>query len=91
MSDGTCKICGDTEPHHVHDEMGLVGAPEERIENYFLIGRGQTDMEALRSWQSKYDDAQRIINKAGDLTRNGRFEEAHELLKGAYLHVYWRR
>jgi hypothetical protein len=42
-----CRICGDQEPHHVHHGGS-------RIEDYFTVGRGQTDFQAALSWQQKY-------------------------------------
>lgn len=42
-----CGICGEHEPHHVHNDG-------ERIEDYFTVGRGQSDFQAALSWQRKY-------------------------------------
>lgn len=47
-----CRICSDPEPHHVHNG-------DERIEDYFTVGRGQTDFQAALSWQEKYQRAVR--------------------------------
>jgi hypothetical protein len=41
-----CSICGDSEPFHVHDQG-------QRIENYFTVGRGMSEMDAARAWQAR--------------------------------------
>jgi hypothetical protein len=84
MPSEPCTICADVEPHHVHDRA-------ERIDDYFLIGRGQTDEEAARSWQTKHDGAQYVINEAATLVELGKFDAAHELLKEKKRAVPWRR
>jgi len=50
-----CAICGDREPWHIHDSNG------RRISDYFVVGRGQTDLEAARSWKSRALDAERRL------------------------------
>lgn len=39
-----CAICGNSEPFHVHNQG-------ERIEDYFLVGRGLDEMGAARIWK----------------------------------------
>lgn len=46
-----CKICGDTEPFHVHVGSQEPGA--RRLENYFTKGRGLTEMESAREWKRR--------------------------------------
>lgn len=41
-----CRICGDDEPFHVHDGG-------KRIEDYFTVGRGQTDFQAAQAWRAR--------------------------------------
>jgi hypothetical protein len=41
-----CNICGDTEPFHVHDG-------DRRIDDYFTVGRGQTDFTAAQAWRER--------------------------------------
>ena len=41
-----CTICGDDEPFHVHNEG-------KRIEDYFTVGRGQTDFGAAEAWKHR--------------------------------------
>lgn len=50
-----CTYCGDTEPHHVHDAEG------QRIEDYFTVGRGQTEFQAAQSWRAKYEKCRRAL------------------------------
>lgn len=47
-----CAICGDEEPFHVHDG-------DRRIEDYFTVGRGQTDFEAAVAWKRRALEAER--------------------------------
>jgi hypothetical protein len=47
-----CSICGDSEPSHVHHEG-------RRIEDYFTVGRGETEMEAARRWKARALAAER--------------------------------
>lgn len=53
----TCKICGDSEPFHVHNGP-------HRIENYFTVGRGMTEMEAAREWQRKAKKAEAALRES---------------------------
>lgn len=39
-----CTVCGDAEPVHVHDG-------DKRIEDYFVVGRGETDFGAAKRWK----------------------------------------
>lgn len=56
-ADGVCTICGDREPFHVHDG-------DRRIEDYFTVGRGMTEMDAARAWQARARDAERALSDA---------------------------
>lgn len=51
-----CEICGDAEPSHVHYEGG-------RIEDYFTVGRGESDFAAAQRWQRRATDAELHILK----------------------------
>jgi hypothetical protein len=51
---GVCTICGDLDPVHVHDG-------ERRIEDYFVVGRGQTDFSAARYWKRRALQAERKL------------------------------
>lgn len=55
---GNCSICGDDEPFHVHSQG-------KRIENYFTVGRGQTDFQAADAWKKKYLDIVGLGDLAG--------------------------
>lgn len=52
-----CTVCGDTEPFHVHDRG-------ERIEDYFVVGRGQTGFDAARAWKARALSAERTLAAA---------------------------
>lgn len=47
-----CTVCGDTEPSHVHHN-GL------RIDDYFTVGRGETDFDAAVRWKRRALAAER--------------------------------
>lgn len=47
-----CAICGDDEPVHVH-------RGDERIEDYFVVGRGESDFMAARRWKQRALEAER--------------------------------
>lgn len=49
--DAVCHICGDAEPVHVHNGP-------DRIEDYFVVGRGETDLGAARRWKERALDAE---------------------------------
>lgn len=49
-----CTICGDTEPFHVHVNGG-------RMEDYFTIGRGMSDLAAARAWKDRALAAERAL------------------------------
>lgn len=49
-----CSICGDKEPFHVHN--GKI-----RIEDYFTIGRGMTQLEAAKWWKQRALDAEVVL------------------------------
>jgi hypothetical protein len=69
-----CSICGDAEPYHVH-------SGPERIEDYFTVGRGQSDLEAAQGWKAKYQaraDSDRQL--AAAMARKARLREAIENL-----------
>jgi hypothetical protein len=66
---GACKICGDHEPVHVH-----VG--DERIEDYFTVGRGESDMDAARRWQARTVAAEKRLAEAATAVRALRENEA---------------
>jgi len=68
QSDKACKICGDTEPFHVHNQG-------ERIEDYFIIGRGQSDFDAAQVWKRKYHTQKRTV---------GALEDAIDFTIGSY-------
>lgn len=56
-----CPICGDSEPHHIH----LDG--QRRIEDYFVVGRGQEEMEAVREWHvraTRAEERERLLRAA---------------------------
>lgn len=66
-----CSICGDTEPFHVHDG-------DRRIENYFTVGRGMSDMDAAREWhrravaaEAERDALRSLIDRALDEDQDG--------------------
>lgn len=52
-----CSICGDDEPSHVHHNG-------QRIEDYFTVGRGQSDFDAALLWQQRYFSAKREAEAA---------------------------
>lgn len=52
-----CKICGSGEPFHGH----LDG---KRVEDYFTIGRGLTELESAAIWQDRAVKAERKLNAA---------------------------
>ena len=52
-----CSICLDSERHHVHDG-------DRRIENYFTVGRGQSEMDAAREWHVRATRAEREVDEA---------------------------
>ena len=55
-----CKICGDRDPVHVHTGS----APNfegPRIEDYFTVGRGQTDFSAARYWKRRTARAEQEV------------------------------
>ena len=54
-----CSICGDLEPFHVHLEG-------KRIDNYFTIGRGMTDLVAARLWKQRALEAEHELKKMGE-------------------------
>lgn len=54
MTAQACTICGDREPFHVHDG-------DRRIEDYFTVGRGMSDMDAAREWQRRALAAEREL------------------------------
>lgn len=51
-----CSICGDLEPFHVHDG-------KKRIDDYFTVGRGMTDLIAARLWKDRAMDAERRLRE----------------------------
>lgn len=53
MSAQPCTICGDTEPVHVHKNGPDMEPMQDRIEDYFTVGRGETDMEAADRWKNR--------------------------------------
>lgn len=56
-----CTICGDPEPSHVHDW-------DERIEDYFTVGRGESEFDAARRWKGRAYRAEQALTaqiKAG--------------------------
>ena len=56
VPDATCSICGDPEPSHVHLQ-------EHRIDDYFTVGRGQTDFQAALMWQQRYTALKRALHE----------------------------
>lgn len=55
-----CSICGDLEPFHVHDG-------DKRIDDYFTVGRGMTDLTAARIWKDRALEAGRKLKEVSDL------------------------
>jgi len=49
-----CSICGDPEPFHVHHN-------DERIEDYFTVGRGQSDFMAAQVWRRRALRAEAVL------------------------------
>jgi hypothetical protein len=41
-----CAVCGDDEPVHVH-------CGKKRIEDYFTVGRGESDFAAALRWRER--------------------------------------
>lgn len=41
-----CEVCGDPEPTHVHNGG-------KRIDDYFCVGRGETDFDAAERWKAR--------------------------------------
>jgi hypothetical protein len=54
-----CSICGDAEPVHAHNG-------KERIEDYFTVGRGQSDFEAAKFWKRRYLELKKQIRRELD-------------------------
>jgi hypothetical protein len=53
-----CRICGDTEPVHVHHG-------DRRIEDYFTVGRGESDFMAALRWKRRALQAEaKLRNRA---------------------------
>jgi len=57
MPSKPCRICGDTEPFHVHDNG-------RRIENYFTVGRGMSEMDAAREWKKRAGRNEETVSEA---------------------------
>lgn len=53
---GICTICGDTESFHVHDG-------DSRIEDYFTVGRGMTELQAALAWKRRALDAEQQLEE----------------------------
>lgn len=51
-----CTTCGDTEPFHVHDG-------DRRIEDYFTIGRGMSDLGSALAWKRRALSAERQLEE----------------------------
>jgi len=51
-----CSICRDLEPFHVHNG-------KRRIDDYFTVGRGMSDLEAARLWKDRALTAERELRK----------------------------
>lgn len=49
-----CTICGDPEVTHVHNDG-------KRIESYFTVGRGESEMDAARRWKARALVAEREL------------------------------
>lgn len=45
-SEQPCAVCGDPEPSHVHHDG-------ERIDDYFTVGRGESDFQAATRWKRR--------------------------------------
>lgn len=51
LAGSRCSICGDWEPFHVHNG-------DERIDDYFTVGRGMTDFLAAQEWKRRALEAE---------------------------------
>lgn len=68
-----CRVCGDTEPFHVHNRG-------RRIDDFFVVGRGQNDFQAAQAWKAR-------ALKAEDKSRD-EFKRVMEFLN---KYGYWLR
>jgi hypothetical protein len=56
VSEQDCRICGDSEPFHVHNG-------DIRIEDFSTVGRGMTDLEAANIWKRRALMTERELGK----------------------------
>lgn len=46
-----CRLCGSTEPFHVH--LGWQSEGGRVLEEYFTVGRGLSEFESAQEWQRR--------------------------------------